>query len=70
MVRISWRLFAPDRPHSLIEATLLQLGIPPEQLKSGACAIPADTKHVTESYEIIARAVGWRSRRMPTAQTA
>jgi hypothetical protein len=50
-------LFAPDRPHSLIEATLLQLGIPPEQLKSGACAI-ADTKHVTESYEIIARAGG------------
>src|SRR5215213_10187668 len=27
-------VFAPDRPVSLIEATLLQLGIPPEQLKS------------------------------------
>lgn len=50
-------LFAPDRPLSLIEATLLQLGIPPEQLKSGACAI-ADTKHVTEAYEIINRAGG------------
>ncbi len=50
-------LFDPARPLSLIEATLLQLGIAPEQLKSGACAIP-DTKHVTEAYEIIARAGG------------
>jgi hypothetical protein len=50
-------LFAPDRPISVIEATLLQLGIPPEQLKGGVCAI-ADTKHVTEAYEIIARAGG------------
>jgi Schlafen, AlbA_2 len=50
-------LLAPDRPISLIEATLLQLGVPPEQLKNGACAI-TDTKHVTEAYEIIARAGG------------
>src|SRR5215467_4904173 len=50
-------LFAPDRPVSLIEATLLQLGVPPDLLKHGACAI-ADTKHVTEAYEIIARAGG------------
>jgi hypothetical protein len=50
-------LFAPDRPISLIEATLLQLGVPPEQLKNGACSI-TDTRHVTEAYEIIARAGG------------
>ncbi|MFL5804395.1 MAG: RNA-binding domain-containing protein [Roseiflexaceae bacterium] len=50
-------LFAPDRPISLIEATLLQLGVPPDQLKHGACAV-TDTKHVTEAYEIIARAGG------------
>src|SRR5918911_153921 len=41
-------LFAPDRPISLIEATLLQLGVQPDLLKRGACAIP-DTRHVTES---------------------
>lgn len=50
-------LFAPDRPVSLIEATLLQLGVPPELLKQGACSI-TDTRHVTEAYEIIARAGG------------
>lgn len=50
-------LFAPDRPVSLIEATLLQLGIPPEVLKQGACAI-ADTRHVTDAYDIISRAGG------------
>jgi hypothetical protein len=50
-------LFAPDRPVSLIEATLLQLGVPPDLLKNGACAV-ADTRHVTEAYEIIARAGG------------
>ncbi|HEX5689056.1 MAG TPA: RNA-binding domain-containing protein, partial [Roseiflexaceae bacterium] len=50
-------LFAPDRPVSLIEATLLQLGVPAEVLKNGACSI-ADTRHVTEAYEIIARAGG------------
>jgi predicted metal-dependent phosphoesterase TrpH len=50
-------IFAPDRPISLIEATLLQLGIPAEDLKRGACSI-ANTRHVTEAYEIIARAGG------------
>jgi hypothetical protein len=50
-------IFAPDRPISLIEATLLQLGVPPDMLKRGACAI-ANTRHVTEAYEIIARAGG------------
>src|SRR6185503_13967137 len=42
-------LFAADRPISLIEATLLQLGIPPDLLKRGACSV-ANTKHVTEAY--------------------
>ncbi len=50
-------LFAPDRPVSLIDATLLQLGVQPDLLKNGACAI-ADTRHVTEAYELIARAGG------------
>src|SRR5215510_9674332 len=50
-------LFAPDRPVSLIEATLLQLGVPPDLLKRGACAV-ANTKHVTEAYEVIARSGG------------
>ena len=50
-------IFAPDRPLSLIDATLLQLGVPPDTLKQGACAI-ADTRHVTDAYEIIARAGG------------
>lgn len=47
-------LFSPTRPVSLIEATLLQLGIPDEHLKRGMCSIP-NTRHVTEAYEIIAR---------------
>ncbi|HEU5089135.1 MAG TPA: RNA-binding domain-containing protein, partial [Roseiflexaceae bacterium] len=50
-------VFAPDRPISLIEATLLQLGVPPESLKLGACSI-SNTRHVTEAYEIINRAGG------------
>lgn len=50
-------VFPPDRPTSLIDATLLQLGVPAELLKRGACAIP-NTRHVTEAYEIIARAGG------------
>ncbi|MFV9506195.1 MAG: RNA-binding domain-containing protein [Oscillochloridaceae bacterium umkhey_bin13] len=50
-------LFPPDRPISLIEATLLQLGVPHEQLKQGMCGI-ANTRHVTEAYEIITRAGG------------
>lgn len=50
-------LFAPDRPISLIDAILLQLGVPPDMLKQGACSI-ADTRHVTDAYEIIARAGG------------
>jgi hypothetical protein len=50
-------IFPPDKPISLIEATLLQLGVPPEQLKAGSCSI-TDTRHVTEAYEIINRAGG------------
>lgn len=50
-------IFSPDRPISLIDATLLQLGVPPETLKQGVCAVP-DTRHVTDAYEIIARAGG------------
>jgi hypothetical protein len=50
-------VFPPDRPISLIEATLLQLGVPHEQLKGGACSV-TNTRHVTEAYEIIARAGG------------
>jgi hypothetical protein len=50
-------IFSPDRPVSLIETTLLQLGVPHDQLKKGVCGVP-DTRHVTEAYEIIARAGG------------
>jgi hypothetical protein len=50
-------VFSPEHPLSLIEATLIQLGVPPDQLKSGICGI-ANTRHVTEAYEIIARAGG------------
>lgn len=50
-------IFPPNRPISLIETTLLQLGVPAEHLKSGICGI-ANTRHVTEAYEIIARAGG------------
>lgn len=50
-------IFGPNWPISLIEATLLQLGIPAAQLKSGSCSI-TNTRHVTEAYEIINRAGG------------
>ncbi len=50
-------IFPPNRPISLIETTLLQLGVPPEQLKGGICGI-ANTRHTTEAYEIISRAGG------------
>lgn len=50
-------IFPPNRPISLIEATLLQLGVPPDSLKAGLCGV-ANTRHVTEAYEIIARAGG------------
>lgn len=50
-------IFPPNRPISLIEATLLQLGVPHEQLKAGVCGV-ANTRHVTEAYEIISRAGG------------
>jgi hypothetical protein len=50
-------IFSPHQPLSLIEATLLQLGVPPEQLKSGSTSI-ANTRYVTEAYELIARAGG------------
>ncbi|HMQ33081.1 MAG TPA: putative DNA binding domain-containing protein [Chloroflexaceae bacterium] len=50
-------IFPPNRPISLIEATLLQLGVPHEQLKAGLCGV-ANTRHVTEAYEIISRAGG------------
>jgi hypothetical protein len=50
-------VFAPDKPLSLIEATLIQLGVPPEDLKKGICGVP-NTRHVTDAYEVIARAGG------------
>ncbi|WP_129628683.1 RNA-binding domain-containing protein [Candidatus Oscillochloris fontis] len=50
-------VFAPKSPLSLIEATLLQLGVPAEHLKEGLCGV-ANTRHVTEAYETIARAGG------------
>ncbi len=50
-------IFSPNHPLSLIEATLLQLGIPPELLKKGICSV-ANTRYVTEAYEIIGRAGG------------
>jgi hypothetical protein len=50
-------IFPPNRPISLIETTLLQLGVPPEQLKAGACGV-TNTRHTTEAYEIISRAGG------------
>jgi hypothetical protein len=50
-------IFSPHHPLSLIEATLLQLGVPPDVLKKGACSI-ANTRYVTDAYEIIARAGG------------
>jgi predicted metal-dependent phosphoesterase TrpH len=50
-------IFGPNRPLSLIEATLLQLGVSADQLKDGVCGV-ANTRHVTEAYELIARAGG------------
>jgi hypothetical protein len=50
-------IFPPNKPLSLIEATLLQLGVSPEVLKQGICGV-ANTRHVTEAYEIINRAGG------------
>ncbi|MFD3166384.1 RNA-binding domain-containing protein [Herpetosiphon sp. NSE202] len=50
-------LFAPTTPLSVLEAVLLQLGIPAQELKAGSCSI-SNTKHVTEAYEIINRAGG------------
>jgi len=50
-------VFAPSTPISLIEATLLQLGVPADKLKAGTTGVP-DTEHVTDAYEIIARAGG------------
>ncbi len=50
-------VFAPSTPISLIEATLLQLGVPAAKLKAGATGVP-DTEHVTDAYELIARAGG------------
>ncbi len=50
-------VFSPDTPISVLEATLLQLGIPSSLLKSGICGIP-NTRHVTEAYEVIAKSGG------------
>lgn len=50
-------IFPPQRAISQIEMALLQLGVPGDQVKAGTCAI-ADTRHVTEAYEIINRAGG------------
>ncbi|NJN15072.1 MAG: AAA family ATPase [Oscillochloris sp.] len=50
-------IFPPNHPISLIEATLLQLGVPPTQLKAGLCGV-SNTRHVTEAYDIIARSGG------------
>ncbi|RRR66823.1 MAG: AAA family ATPase [Candidatus Viridilinea halotolerans] len=50
-------IFPPDRAISSIEATLIQLGVAHEQLKAGACSV-TNTRHVTEAYELIARAGG------------
>ncbi len=50
-------IFSPNHSLSLIEATLIQLGVPPDMLKSGICGVP-DTRHVTDAYEVIARAGG------------
>ncbi len=47
-------VFAPSTPLSVLEAVLLQLGVPTQEIKSGSCSIP-NTKYVTEAYEIIAR---------------
>ncbi len=48
-------IFPPATPISLIEATLLQLGVPADKLKAGSTSVP-DTEHVTNAYEIMAKA--------------
>lgn len=50
-------IFSPDQPLSIIEATLIQLGVPADVIKQGTCSIP-DTRHVTDAYDAIARAGG------------
>jgi hypothetical protein len=50
-------IFSPQQSLSVIEATLIQLGVPHELLKRGACGVP-NTRHVTEAYDMIARAGG------------
>lgn len=50
-------IFAPNTPIGLIEATLLQLGVPAEKLKDGTTSLP-NTKHVTDAYEIISKVGG------------
>lgn len=50
-------VFSPGHPVSVLEATLLQLGVPSDLLKKGVCGIP-NTRHVTEAYEIISQAGG------------
>lgn len=50
-------IFAPTTPLSVLEAVLLQLGVPSLNIKSGTCSIP-NTRYVTEAYEIIARGGG------------
>lgn len=50
-------IFAPQTPTSLIEATLLHLGVPAELIKAGATSVP-NTEHVTDAYETIAKAGG------------
>ena len=50
-------VFAPGTPIGVIEATLLQIGVAPDKLKAGTTSVP-DTEHVTDAYEVIARAGG------------
>jgi hypothetical protein len=50
-------IFSPQQSLSVIEATLIQLGVSHELLKRGVCGVP-NTRHVTEAYETIARAGG------------
>ena len=50
-------IFAAQTPISLIEATLLQLGVPADRIKAGATSVP-DTEHITDAYELIAKAGG------------
>ena len=50
-------IFAPQTPISLIEATLLQLGVSADRIKAGATSVP-DTEHITDAYELIAKAGG------------